>query len=103
MRLRGLVVGLCFLGRATAAVAGETVSITLPDESIALKPGPGMEKTQADCRMCHSLDYISTQPPGGSAQWQGVVTKMIKVYGAPISEPDAKTIVDYLSQHYAPR
>src|SRR5437660_421195 len=30
----------------TAAVAGETVSITLPPESIALKAGPGMDQAQ---------------------------------------------------------
>jgi hypothetical protein len=103
MRLCALVVWVGLLGGAAIVVAGETVSITLPDESIALRPGPGMEKTQADCRMCHSLDYISSQPPGGIVQWQGVVTKMIKVYGAPIGDEDAKTIVDYLSRHYGPR
>ncbi len=34
--------------------------------------------------------------------WQRVaeVTKMIKVYGAPITEPDAKVIVDHLSTAY---
>ena len=87
----------------TAAVAGETVSITLPPESIALGAGRGMDQTQTACRMCHSLDYITIQPGGGAAQWQGVVTKMMKVYGAPISEPDAKLIEEYLATHYGPR
>ena len=87
----------------TAAVAGETVSITLPSESIALKAGPGMDQAQTACRMCHSLDYITIQPGGGAAQWQGVVTKMMKVYGAPISEPDVKLIEEYLATHYGPR
>jgi hypothetical protein len=43
---------------------------------------------------------LNTQPTGagfGKDFWQAEVTKMIKVYGAPISEGDAKLIVDYLA------
>ena len=29
-----------------------------------------------------------------------VVTKMIKVFGAPVSDQDAKTIVEYLAAQY---
>ena len=50
--------------------------------------------------MCHSLDYVTTQPRGGTPQWQGVVTKMRTVYAAPITAADAKTIADYLAAHY---
>lgn len=85
-----------------AAGAGETVSITLPPESIALRAGAGMDQTQTACRLCHSLDYITTQPGGGAAQWHGVVTKMMKVYGAPIADQDAKAIEEYLATHYGP-
>ena len=42
------------------------------------------------------------QPLGDAKQWQGVVTKMIKVYGAPISDPDAQAIVEYLATAYGP-
>lgn len=44
-----------------------------------------------------------TQPRGDAKQWEGVVTKMLKVYGAPISEADAKAIVEYLATAYGPR
>jgi len=90
------------LAAAAVALAGETVTITLPPESIALKAGAGLDQTQTACRACHSLDYITIQPGGGPAQWQGVVTKMMKVYGAPISEQDAKAIGEYLATHYGP-
>jgi uncharacterized protein (DUF697 family) len=40
------------------------------------------------------------QPRGGARQWEAVVTKMIKVFGAPADEADAKTIVEYLSTRY---
>ena len=102
--MRRLVTALALtLAAITTAGAGETVSIALPPESIALKAGSGMDQTQTACRMCHSLDYITTQPGGGAAQWQGVVAKMMKVYGAPISEQDVKLIEEYLATHYAPR
>jgi hypothetical protein len=32
--------------------------------------------------------------------WDAEVTKMIKAFGAPISEPDAKEIAEYLSKNY---
>ena len=50
--------------------------------------------------LCHSTDYIVRQPPGDAKQWDGVVTKMVKVFGAPVSDADAKTIVDYLARQY---
>ncbi len=36
----------------------------------------------------------------GNKFWDGEVTKMIKTYGAPITEPDAKEIADYLKKNY---
>src|SRR3989441_544552 len=80
---------------ASAPVAAEAgvVSITLPPDQRALKAGPGMEVTQRACQMCHSVDYVTMQPRGGEAQWRGVVNKMIKVFGAPIGDEDARVIV----------
>lgn len=41
------------------------------------------------------------QPPKkGQVFWTAEVTKMIKVYGAPIDESDAKAIVDSLAASY---
>src|SRR2546427_671433 len=84
---------------ALAATAlGEKKSITLPgDNALAeLKPGPGVGVVRANCVACHSTDYIVRQP-GSEAK------KMISVFGAPISEADAKVIVDYLSSAYGPQ
>jgi hypothetical protein len=44
-----------------------------------------------------------TQPQGPQFKkdfWQAEVTKMIKVYGAPIDERDVSKIVDYLAATY---
>jgi cytochrome c5 len=94
-----VALGLALVTVATAA-AEERVSITLPPESVRLPDGPGMAVTETQCRMCHSLDYITTQPRGPAAQWQGVVTKMKNVYSAPFSENESKAIVEYLASHY---
>lgn len=80
--------------------AGDVVSITLPQENVPLKPGQGVDLVAKNCLPCHSLDYITTQPQGTPAQWQATVTKMIKVYGAPIGEEDAKVIAAYLATQY---
>jgi sulfite dehydrogenase (cytochrome) subunit B len=93
-------VAFALFGIAGAAIA-EPVTYDLPEETAVLKPGPGLETAQSNCVACHSADYIAMQPPKrGKAFWDGEVTKMIKTYGAPITEADAKVIADYLAQTY---
>jgi sulfite dehydrogenase (cytochrome) subunit B len=75
-------------------------TITLPAPVTPMKNGAGMDITSRYCGICHSLDYITTQQKFSKAKWQSEVTKMIKVYGAPISEENAKVIVDYITTHY---
>src|SRR5262245_31397808 len=85
------------------ALRAAPVPYNPPEETAALKPGPGVGVASANCLACHSADYVNTQPRGasfGKEFWQAEVTKMINVYGAPISPEDAKTIIDYLSTAY---
>lgn len=86
------------IGAATAA----SVNYQVPDEVATFKPGPNLEIVQGNCGACHSADYIKTQPPmkDKKAFWQAEVTKMIKVYGAPIDDADVGKIVDYLATTY---
>ena len=77
--------------------------LQLPEETATFKLGPNLEIVQNNCTACHSADYIKTQPQGPKLKkdfWQAEVTKMIKVYGAPIEDVDVGRIVDYLSQNY---
>jgi sulfite dehydrogenase (cytochrome) subunit B len=86
-----------------AAVGAKPISYTLPEETAAFKPGPNLEVAQNNCTACHSADYIKTQPEGPKFKkdfWQAEVTKMIKLYGAPIDEADVPKIVDYLASTY---
>jgi mono/diheme cytochrome c family protein len=71
------------------------------ERRLELKDGPGRAKVEANCASCHSLDYIQANSPFMNRQvWDAEVTKMIKAFGAPIAEADAKEIVDYLSNNY---
>ena len=84
-----LAAAACLGGSASAA----PISYTLPDETAAFKPGPNLEVVQNNCTACHSADYISTQPRGPKFKkdfWQAEVTKMIKVYGAPIGRASCR-------------
>jgi sulfite dehydrogenase (cytochrome) subunit B len=99
---RGLWLASLLLTLPLVAWAQQSKTVALPpDDAYAdLRPGPGLEATQAACRTCHSSDYIVMQPRGDAKQWEGVVAKMIKVYGAPIGDAEFQTIVRYLSSAY---
>ncbi len=67
-----------------------------------LAEGPGRDVVQGACSICHNTTYITMQPPLPAKTWQAEVTKMVKTFGAPISEETARTVVAYLTAHYTP-
>ena len=78
---------------ATPAIADEM--------AITLKKDAGYDVVQNNCSSCHSLDYVLINSPFPTAQlWDAEVTKMIKVFGAPIDDKDAQTIKAYLAKNY---
>ena len=86
-------------------IAGFAALIALPatadESSVQLKKAPGLDKVEANCQACHSLDYIPMNSPfPNAALWDAEVTKMIKAYGAPIEDADAKAIAEYLKSNY---
>ena len=84
----------------TPLVLAATI-VVAAEQTVTLKPGPGRDKVEANCVACHSLDYIVANSPFMNRQvWDAEVTKMIKAFGAPISDADAKVIVDYLVANY---
>jgi len=71
------------------------------ESQVRLRDGPGRQLVEANCVMCHSLDYIPMNSPFLDCKgWEASVTKMIKVMGAPIAEADAQKIADYLAGQY---
>jgi sulfite dehydrogenase (cytochrome) subunit B len=86
-------------------IAAIAALIALPaaadDKPVQLKKAPGLDKVEANCQACHSLDYIPMNSPfPNAALWDAEVTKMIKAFGAPIDDADAKAIADYLKANY---
>lgn len=72
----------------------------LPTEPFTLKEGPGLELIRAHCLLCHSTEYISTQPPLKRGQWEAEVAKMRGKFGAPIATNAVPGIVEYLVANY---
>jgi hypothetical protein len=85
---------------ATRAAAVTDVA-TASKKPVRLKQAPGLDKVEANCGACHSLDYVLMNSPFLSAAgWDAEVAKMINAFGAPIDQADAKTIADYLAKNY---
>jgi len=74
--------------------------ISLPPETAAFKNGPGVEIVMAQCLLCHSADYVSTQPRLSRTAWKNTVIKMRDKYGAPLPEERIEALLDYLVKTY---
>jgi hypothetical protein len=78
----------------------DTTTWKLPPETARLKPAPGVELVTGNCLVCHSADYISTQPPMNRKKWEATVLKMKAKYGAPLMTNNIDPIVTYLVTEY---
>jgi mono/diheme cytochrome c family protein len=86
-------------GSTLAVAAG--LKIELPPDTATLKPGAGADLANRQCMICHSVDYITTQPRDKPlAFWKAEVEKMKKVYGAPIQDDQIDPIARYLAENY---
>jgi cytochrome c5 len=96
--MRQLVITIAFVLFAALASARSNAG----EEGVQLKDGPGRELTAARCTVCHSVDYIEMVSPAmNRAAWEKSLRKMIDTFGAPITEEEARQILDYLSEHYS--
>jgi len=104
-RLLSLLFALILLFCVAVTRSASAKTITLPPDNPMgnLKPGPGLDVVRANCGLCHSTDYIVRQQGGDVKHWEPEVRKMVTVFGAPVSEADVKTIVNYLATAYGPQ
>ena len=78
-----------------------TLPVLAGENDIRLKEAPGRNLVEANCSMCHSLDYIQMNSPFlDRPGWEASVNKMIKAMGAPVAETDVRQLVDYLASQY---
>lgn len=100
VRRTPLLLLACALGGAGVALG--TAPAPSAEDSIQLKAGEGRDLTTGRCILCHSLEYIPANAPAmDRAAWQKTVQKMREKFGAPITDEEAKQIVDYLGANYA--
>lgn len=66
----------------------------------SLPVGPETELINAQCRICHSLDYL-TQQRLGEAAWKKTIEKMRK-FGANLSDADITTLVSFAARYWNP-
>ena len=78
-------------------------TITLPGETVVYRPNdlPGYQLVQRNCVVCHSAQYVTTQPPSSPrGYWEATVKKMKKPFGAAFADEDIPAMVDYLVKTY---
>ncbi len=74
--------------------------IRLPLEVNSFKQDAGAEIANAHCLVCHSVEYVSIQPPFLRAFWKGSVQKKQQKYGATVPENQVESLWDYLTRNY---
>jgi hypothetical protein len=85
----------------TAITAFTGISATAEEKQVRLRQAPGLDKVEAHCSACHSLDYVQMNSPFlSAAAWDAEIAKMINAFGAAIDQADAKTIAEYLNKNY---
>ena len=75
------------------------VEATAPDlknVTTNLPEAPDYPTFNMNCVICHSARMVQIQPNLSEKTWTAIVTKMQKIYGAPISDSAASVIVQYL-------
>ncbi|MCA9471890.1 MAG: c-type cytochrome [Nitrospirales bacterium] len=71
-------------------------TILIPSPPITFQAGQGSEIATSYCLICHSAEYVYTQPLLSRTQWHETVEKMKHQFGCPVPDEQVSTLVDYL-------
>lgn len=97
-----LVAGALLSAAVCSALWAAGVTAPAAVEITQLKEGTGRDLTVGRCIICHSVEYIPANAPAmDRASWQKTVQKMREKFGAPITDDEAKQILDYLAANYS--
>jgi len=69
----------------------------LKEVTTKLPQAPGYQTYISNCTICHSASYVQMQPELPQKTWAAIVTKMQKIFGAPVSDSSAQVIIQYLA------
>ena len=93
-----LFISSCTDEEKTKTIIPAETSIDLSKVIVELPEAKGVDLVTANCATCHSLRYIEIQPDMTKKAWDKIVKKMVKNYGAPISDTTVvNQIIDYLA------
>jgi sulfite dehydrogenase (cytochrome) subunit B len=99
---RARLLAVHVLAPLVLAAASAAARAAPPEEFTQLSDGPGRDLTVGRCIVCHSLEYIPSNAPAmNRAAWQKTIQKMKDRFGAPITDAEAKQILDYLDASYS--
>ena len=109
LRVRRTAAALAVLATAVAGVTFGDASRAVSDaprtatpEVTELREGAGRDLTVGLCMICHSIDYIPANAPAmNRAAWQKTIQKMRDRFGAPITDQQANSFLDYLAANYS--
>ena len=100
--LAALTVWLAFSGGPRTPRAAEAAQAASAGEMTTLRDGAGRDLTVGLCMICHSIEYIPSNAPAmNRIAWQKTIQKMRDKFGAPITDEQAKQILDYLAANYS--
>lgn len=83
-----------------AVSSAHALEIKMPPETGAFKQDKAAEIANGQCLICHSVEYVTMQPPMPRTFWKASVQKMQQKFGAPITDAQIEPLVDYLTRNY---
>ena len=84
------------MSKAIAEAVGirlRSVGFKLPITGRSFLPGAGADQIEAVCKSRHTPGMILNQPALTHAEWDGELTKMVKIYKAPVDGVGIPAIV----------
>jgi len=84
----------------SALFSAFALDIQLPPETGSFRQDKNAEIANGHCLTCHSVEYVTMQPPMPKTFWKAAVQKMQQKYGAPIPDDQVEAVADYLAKNY---
>lgn len=92
-----LCASLLFVWQLSGAQVREAPStLRLPPDPITFQQGAGSDIASSYCLICHSAEYIYTQPPHPHEKWTEIIKKMKYAFGCPIPDENIPPLAQYL-------
>lgn len=92
-----LCASLLIVGMPAGAQATEESSVlNLPPDPISFQQGSGSNIASTYCLICHSAEYIYTQPSHPQERWTEIIEKMKRTFGCQIPDEQIPPLAQYL-------